>query len=152
MSQKLNLSLIKSENKKFEQKQRIDLSDKYHVFIYPHFSPIKTSELIKEMITDKERAEQAGIDFGKINMADWVLFNIIYKFADLGIPSEIKKKVQAFTELVNYEFYGKIIESFPQESLKNLQESIMRFKDNLDLLVKNEQGEVDIDKLLEKES
>jgi hypothetical protein len=154
MTKKLTLVDIKNQNKVYEQKQRIELSDEFHLFIYPHFSPTKISELIKEMVTDGQRATEAGIDFDKINMGDWFMFNVIYKFADLGIPSEIKKKVQAFTYLIDSDFFGKIVESFPQESIKKLEESFLRFQANFELLLK-ENGLItdeNIDELLEKES
>lgn len=138
MPKKLNLSDIKKENKIYEQKQKVELSDEYFVNIYPNFSPKKVSELIKEMITDRERAEEIGIDFDEIPMGDWSLFNIVYKFTDLGIPSDIKSKVLAFNELINYEHYGKIIAAFPQESLIKLQDMVNRFNENLELLVEKE--------------
>lgn len=153
-SKKLTLTDIKNEVKVFEDKKRVQLSEGFHVFIYPHFSPTKIAELIKEMVTDNERAEKAGIDFEKINQGDWYLFNIIYKFADLAIPSEIKKKIQAFTYLIESEHFGKIIESFPKESLTKLEQSLNRFKENFELLMK-ENGIVSdekIDELLNKEN
>ncbi|PLR99647.1 hypothetical protein [Bacillus sp. T33-2] len=143
MSKKLTLNDIKNENKVFSQKKKIELSDDYHVFIYPHFSPTKIAELIKEMVTDKIRAEDAGINFNEIHMADWVLYNIIYKFTDLGIPSEIKKKVQAFAYLVDSQYFGTIIESFPQESIKKFTDSFAKFKENFDLVMKSQDMSVE---------
>lgn len=130
MSKKISLVDIKNDNKVYSQKKRIELDENSHAFIYPHFAPSKQAELIKEMITDSQRAKEAGIDFDKINMADWSLFNIIYKFADLGIPSEIKKKVQAFYLLVDWKYFGKIIESFPQESIDEFTQTFLRFSEN----------------------
>lgn len=154
MAKKISLVDIKNDNKAYDQKKRIDLSDEEYVVIYPYFSPSKVAELIKEMITDQQRANGAGIKFDHINMGDWFLFNIVYKFADLGIPSDIKKKVQAFAHLIDYKHFGKIIDSFPQESMKSLEESFLRFSENFDLLLK-ENGIVSdekIDELLEKEN
>lgn len=151
---KLTLTDIKNEIKVFDQKKRVDLSDDFYVVIYPHFSPTKLTELIKEMVTDKLRAEEAGLDFEKINIADWVLFSIIYKFADLGIPSEIKKKIQAFAQLIDSKYFGKIIESFPKESIKEFEETFMRFNENFQELLKANQKVDDktIDELLKKEN
>lgn len=153
-SKKLTMTDVKNEVKVFEEKKRVELSDNFHVFIYPHFSNTKIAELIKEMITDNERAEKAGIDFENINSGDWYLFNIIYKFADLAIPSEIKKKVQAFTYLIESEHFSKIVESFPKESLTKFEQALKRFKENFELLMK-ENGLVSdekIDELLNKEN
>jgi hypothetical protein len=146
MSKKLTLADIKNQIKVYEQKQRIELSDDFHLFIYPHFSPSKIGELIKEMVTDPQRAKDAGIDFDEINMGDWFLFNVIYKFADLGIPSEIKKKVQAFSYLVDSEFFGKIIDSFPQESIHKIEESFNNFQENFNAILQ-ESGYVPEDKI-----
>ena len=153
-SKKLTLTDIKNENKIYEQKKRVELSDNYHVFIYPNFSPVKIKDLIKELVNDPQRATDAGLNFDNINMGDWFLFNVIYKFSDLGIPSEIKKKIQAFTYLMDSAYYEQIINAFPQESLKKINDAFLRFKENLDLLMK-ENGIVNdkvIDGLLEKEN
>jgi hypothetical protein len=149
MSKKLTLTDIKNENKIYDQKKKVTLSDEYYVYVYPNFSPIKISELIREVLTDPQRAKDADINFDEINMADWGLFNIIYKFTDLGIPNDIKKKVQAFTEIMNSEYWGKIIESFPQESIQKITDSLNRFSENFESIVKEN---TDVDKLLDDES
>ncbi|WP_080845555.1 hypothetical protein [Cytobacillus gottheilii] len=128
MSKKITLTDIKNDNKAYSQKKRVELSDDSHVFIYPHFSPTKMAELSKELATDAIRAKEAGIDFEKINLTDWSLYSIIYKFADLGIPSEIKKKVQAFQLLVDWKHFGDLIEAFPKESIKEFENYFMRFQ------------------------
>lgn len=154
MAKKISLVDIKNDNKVYDQKKRIDLSEDEYVVIYPHFSPTKIAELIKEMVTDEQRANGAGIKFDHINMGDWYLFNVVYKFADLGIPSDIKKKIQAFAHLIDYKHFSKIVDSFPQESMKSLEESFLRFSENFDLLLK-ENGIVSdekIDELLEIEN
>jgi hypothetical protein len=139
MSKKISLVDIKKDVKKYDQQKRIDLNEDTFVVIYPHFSPSKMAELIKEMVTDKLRAEEAGIDFDKVNMSDWFLFNIIYKFADLGIPSKIEKKVQAFNVLIDWEYFGQVIEAFPQESIKAFEKAFLQFKDNLDVILDNKE-------------
>jgi hypothetical protein len=151
MSKKLTLNDIKNENKVYSIKKKITLSGDFHVNIYPNFSPSKITELIKEMVTDKQRAEDAGLNFDDINMGDWVLFNIIYKFADLGIPSDILKKVEAFTILIDSEHFSEIINEFPQESIDKLNKAFARFRENFDFIMKN-QGMEQIDSLLEDEN
>lgn len=141
MSKQLKLVDIKNENKIYNEKKKVELSDKYFVYIYPHFSPIKITELINEILTDPQRAKEVGIDFDKINITDWGLFNIIYKFADLGIPSEIKKKVQAFSEIMNSEYWTKIIEAFPVESINKFKESLDIISANIEQLAKKNQVE-----------
>jgi hypothetical protein len=138
MAKKLTLVDIKNENKRYSEKKRIDLSEDEYVVIYPYFAPTKMSELIQEMVSDKQRATEAGLEFDKINMGDWFLFNIVYKFADLGIPSDIKKKIAAFNVLVDWKHFGKIVESYPQESINSLEDAFLNFKDNFELLTKQD--------------
>lgn len=153
MTKKITLTDIKNSNKVYTKREKIVLSDDSHVFIYPHFSPTKMSELIKEMLLDSENAKKEGIDFEKINMADWSLFSIIYKFADLGIPSDIKKKVEAFHLLVDWEHFGKIIESFPEESIKKFTDTFINFSKNIDTLLKSKDIELEeIEKFIESEN
>ncbi|MCY8272820.1 hypothetical protein [Bacillus sonorensis] len=37
-TQKLTLSHIKEDNKKYNEKQRIELNDQYHTCIYPNYN------------------------------------------------------------------------------------------------------------------
>jgi hypothetical protein len=146
MGKKITLADIKNQNKVYEQKQKVELSDGNYLFIYPNFSPTKMAELIKEVVTEPQLAKDKGIDFDKINTGDWYLFNIICKFSDLVIPSNIEKKVQAFKELIDWEYFGALIDSFPKESIKKLDEAFTRFKENFEILMK-ENGLVTEEKL-----
>lgn len=136
MSKKITLNDIKKDNKKFSEKVKVQLSETHHAEIYPHFSPVKITELIKEMLTDGERAKKVGIDFDQINLSDWGLYNIIYKFSDLGIPSDIEKKVEAFYLLIEFDYFGKIIDSFPKESIDKFNTHLDNFNKNLEAIVK----------------
>jgi hypothetical protein len=147
MSKKLTLKDLKNENKIYDQKKKVTLSDEYYVNIYTHFSPIKIAELIRETLTDPQKAIESGINFDNISIPDWGLFNIIYKFTDLGIPSDIKSKVAAYIEIMNSEYWTKIIESFPEESINKIKESLDRFSANFEQLTQKE-----IEQTLEKES
>ena len=139
MSKKITLNDIKKDNKKFSEKVKVPLSETHHAEIYPHFSSVKITELIKEMVTDSERAKKAGIDFDKINLSDWGLYNIIYKFSDLGIPSDIEKKVETFHLLIEWDYFGKLIESFPQESIDKFNNHLNNFNKNIEAIVKQNQ-------------
>ena len=148
MSKKLTLTDIKNSNKKFTQKKRVDLSDGSHLFIYPYFSPTSKNELIKEIMTEFTKATELGLDFKKINFADWTAFNLIYKYADLGIPKDIKKKIIAFHELLNYELFGEILASFPKESIDGFNETVLQVQQNLNAILQ-ERG-IKLDEALEK--
>lgn len=138
MSKKIKLSDIKNDNKKFEEKKKVELSDDYYINIYPNFSNDKIAELINETILDPQRAKESGIDFDKIPLADWGLFNIIYKFSDLDIPSDIKRKVQAFEIVMKSEYWTKIIAAFPEESILKVKESLGIFTENFKMLSRQE--------------
>lgn len=143
MSKKLTLSAIKESNKKYSQKKRVELSDGSHLFIYPHFSQPDQIELIKEIINNQAEAKNLGIKLEQINYSDWVLFNVVYKFADLGIPKDLKKKIQCFHELIKYDCYGEIVKAFPLESIQDFQETAVNFQNNLTAVLKNEGIELD---------
>jgi hypothetical protein len=134
MAKKLTMTDIKNENKKYTEKKKVVLSDEYYVHIYPNFSPESISELINEIISDSQRAKEVGINFDKISTSDWSIFNVIYKFTDLGIPTDIKRKVQAFTEIMNSEYLVKIIEAFPVESINKVKISLDNYVNSLKLL------------------
>lgn len=142
MTKKLTLKDIKNENKKFDEKKKVMLSEEYYINIYPNFSPVKISEHIKEIVTDKEQAEKEGINFDEIPTYDWYLFKIVYKFTDLPIPNDIKSKVEAFNCIVKSKLFGKIIEAFPKESLQELDQAFLNFNENLKLIIK--QNEINI--------
>ena len=150
MSKKLTLSAIKESNKKYTQKKRVELSDGTHLFIYPHFSQPDKIALIKEIMTNAVEAKEAGIDLDSLNFSDWTAFNLIYKFADLGIPKDIKKKIQTFHELVKYDYFGEIIEAFPQESIDGFTKTTQTFQKNLDKIM--EQRGIKLEDALEQAS
>lgn len=139
-SKKLNIGVIEKENKIYEEKVKVDLSNGYYVNIYKNFSPIKINELVREILTDRQRAEESGIDFTEINMKDWGYFNIIYKFSDLGIPSDIKSKVDAFIQVMNFKDWTKILSAFPKESIDEIIESLEIASNNLEEYMKKEFG------------
>ncbi|QJI52494.1 hypothetical protein [Psychrobacillus phage Perkons] len=138
MAKKLTLSDIKKSNSKYDEKKRIELDEEVFVDIYPNFKPTKIKELIQEMVTDTSRAKEVGIDFDSINPSDWGLFNIIAKFADLGVPTDIKKKVQAFNEINEYEYFDKIINAFPEESVDKVTKALENFTETLVALNNNQ--------------
>lgn len=51
-TQKLTLSHIKEDNKKYNEKQRIELNDHYHTYIYPNFDSARIMKMFKSLIRD----------------------------------------------------------------------------------------------------
>ncbi|MVZ95841.1 hypothetical protein CTI30_19930 [Bacillus velezensis] len=148
-SKKLNLGLIEESVSKYDKKERVQLTDDVHVFIYPHFAPSRISKMFIEIIKDPERAEEKGIDFKKINYFDWIAFSLIKEFTDLGIPNDIKNKIKWFHNLTDSEFFPLILSSFPEESIKRLGEATKMLQDNLDKLSNMSQEEI-IDLVINK--
>ena len=135
MSKKLTLTAIKDSNKKFSQKQRVDLPDGNHAFIFPHFSPTKLMDLIKELLLEYVDQDKNGIKKSGIDFNTWTALSLLYKFADLGIPSDVKKKIVAFSELIEYDHTGDIMSSFPKESIDKLKTTMENIQKNMDLLI-----------------
>jgi hypothetical protein len=131
MGKKLNFKQIETQVSQYSKKQKVTLSDGNYVNIYPNFSPTKVQNMVKEIMSDQIRAEKAGIDFSSIKIDDWGFFNIIKSFCDLDIPSEIEKKVQAFTTLVESDYFTEIISAFPQESLQKVIKALDQTTQNL---------------------
>ncbi|MEM5009244.1 hypothetical protein WKH57_00855 [Niallia taxi] len=138
MSKKLTLSTIKESNKKYSQKKRIDLPDGNHVFIYPDFSPTKTVEFVRELLMEYLNKEDNGLSKTKIDLNSWTVLSLLYKFADLGIPSDTKKKILAFNELLEYEYTPLIIGGFTTESINKLKATMDNIVKNIDLLAKEQ--------------
>ena len=148
MSKKLNLAMITESVKKFDEKEKITLSDGNYTYIYPNFSPSKISEVIKETILDYEKARKAGLDFSGIDHGDWLYFNIIRFFADLNIPNDIKKKSQIFVKLIDSDYFADIIKSFPQSSIEKVVKAVDSVNKNLDLM-NNRVNETTINKVVD---
>ena len=131
---KLNLAMVNENIKKFDEKEKITLSDGNYTYIYPHFSPSKISQLIKESLTDPIKAKEQGIDFGGIEQSDLLFLNMFRFFVDMNIPNDIKKKAQIFVKLVDSDYFGEIIRAFPEESIKKLTDALDAVNKNLDLM------------------
>lgn len=52
VTQKLTLNHIKEDNKRYNEKQRIELNEQYHTYIYPNFDPTRVSKMIKSLVED----------------------------------------------------------------------------------------------------
>ncbi|MEX5481802.1 hypothetical protein [Bacillus velezensis] len=141
-SKKLNLGLIEESVSKYDKKERVQLTDDVHVFIYPHFSPTRLTKMLTEFITDQEEAKEARIKFEDINPVQWGFFSLIKEFTELGIPSDIKNKVKWFVKLVDSEFFPLIINSFPEESMKKFGKATKMMQENLDKLSNMSQEEI----------
>lgn len=146
MSKKLTLSHLKSKVKEYDVKEKIQLDEETHVHIFPNFSPKRIKEMVKEMISDEERARKENIEFN-VNLARWAQFNIIKFFSDLGIPSEIDKKLQMYTFLEETDYFDDIINAFPEENFNRILKELDKVNNNLNAF--NEMSEEDRKKLLE---
>lgn len=133
-SKNLNFGLIEESVSKYDKKERVQLTDDVHVYIYPYFSPTRLTKMLTELIIDTQNAGEKTIDLKSINPVQWGFFSLIKEFTDLGIPSDIKNKVKWFVKLVDSEFFPMIISSFPEESMKKFGEATKMMQENLDKL------------------
>ncbi|OTQ87532.1 hypothetical protein BG30_04800 [Bacillus subtilis subsp. subtilis] len=119
-SKKLNVSGVKTLSRNIDKKQKVQLNDEYHVYIYPHFGLLKLQKMFENFLKVPLEAQEKGIDMSKISSVDWLSFNIVKEFCDLDIPKDIKKQIEFYYELMNIDFLYPIINEFPKESLEKV--------------------------------
>ncbi|MFT0857500.1 hypothetical protein VSK97_18035 [Bacillus swezeyi] len=129
-SQKLTLNHIKEGNKKYNEKQKIELNDQYHTYIYPNFDPTRVSNMIKTLIKDYvDIQSKKGVktDLGAGDLAN--LYMVI-EFSDIAdMPKALTAKVKMLEEVAKSEHIKTIYDSFPKESLKKVEDAANGFVD-----------------------
>ncbi|SNZ09933.1 hypothetical protein SAMN05421503_1425 [Terribacillus aidingensis] len=128
MSKKLTLQLLKSDAKKYDKKEKVQLTEDVHAFIYPLFSPTKVKEMLIEFLTDFEQAKAEKIDLASVGRQEWLFFMIIKTFADLEISSHLKNKFNTYLQIRNSDIYPLILEAFPKESYQR----VVKMMDSID--------------------
>ncbi|WP_270574327.1 hypothetical protein [Bacillus glycinifermentans] len=127
-TQKLTLSHIKEDNKKYNDKQRIELNDQFHTYIYPNFDPTRVNKMIKTLIKDYvEIQSEKGVktDLGAGDLA--YLYTVI-EFSDIcDMPKTLTSKVKMLEEVVKSEHIKTIYEAFPKESLRKVEDAANGF-------------------------
>ncbi|MEC1943111.1 hypothetical protein [Bacillus velezensis] len=152
-SKKLTLALLKEDAKKTQKKQRVQLTEDIHAYIYPVFAPSKIKDMMEELLRDYVHAQEENLDLKNIPYADWLLFHIIKTFSDLEIPKEINKKLSLFFEISDAEYYSKLIQAFPQESLAKAIRTATSLIEQAQDLIKRGAGNLDpaeVDKVIEE--
>ncbi|MCY0091430.1 MULTISPECIES: hypothetical protein [Bacillus amyloliquefaciens group] len=119
-SKKLSVSGVKALSKNVDKKQKVQINDEYHVYIYPQFGMFKLQKMFENFLKAPLEAEDKGIDMTKISMIDWLSFNVVKEFSDLDIPNDIKKQLEFYYELMNTDLLYPIFNSFPKESLEKV--------------------------------
>ncbi|MCF7618669.1 hypothetical protein L3137_15535 [Bacillus sonorensis] len=129
-TQKLTLSHIKEDNKKYNEKQRIELNDQYHTYIYPNFDPTRVNKMIKTLIKDYvEIQSKKGVktDLGAGDLA--YLYTVI-EFSDIAdMPKTLTAKIKMLEEVAKSDHIRTIHEAFPKESLKKVEDAANGFVD-----------------------
>ncbi|AVM24322.1 hypothetical protein [Bacillus pumilus] len=124
-TQKLTLDHIKDGNKKYDEKVRVQLDEKFHVHIYPNFDPTKITQMIKMALEDAAEIESNKKIKHKLNFVDLLNLYTILTFSDIAtIPQGIASKVNLMTELVKSPYYKTINDSFPKESFESIDEKL----------------------------
>ncbi|MGA4713164.1 hypothetical protein [Bacillus safensis] len=125
MSTKLTLDHIKEVNKKYDEKVRVQLDDKFHVHIYPNFDPVKITQMINMALEDVVEIESNKKIKHKLNFVDLLNIYTILTFSDVAnIPQGITSKVSLMSELVKSPYYKIINDSFPKESFETIDEKL----------------------------
>ncbi|WP_406588961.1 hypothetical protein [Bacillus atrophaeus] len=133
-SKKLSVSAVKALSKDINKKQKVQLNNEYHVYIYPQFGLLKLQKMFENFLKAPMEAQEKGIDMSKISTSEWLSFNIIKEFADLGIPNDIKKQVEFYYELLNADLLYTIMSAFPKESMEKVENVAVRLQAALDQL------------------
>lgn len=127
-TQKLTLSHIKEDNKKYNEKQRIELNDQFHTYIYPNFDPARVKKMIISLIEDfTEIANKKGVKTD-LSPGDLLYVYTIIEFSDIAeFPKKLSDKLKMFEEVVKSEFAETIYEAFPKESLQKIENRALNF-------------------------
>ncbi|WP_144468666.1 hypothetical protein [Bacillus pumilus] len=124
-TQKLTLDHIKDGNKKYDEKVKVQLDDKFHVHIYPNFDPVKITQMIKMALEDVAEIESNKKIKHKLNFVDLLNIYTTLTFSDVAnIPQGIISKVSLMSELVKSPYFKTINESFPEESIESIYEKL----------------------------
>lgn len=125
-TQKLTLDHIKDGNKKYAEKVKVQLDEKFHVHIYPNFDPVKITQIINMALKDVVEIESNKKIKHKLNIVDLLSIYAILTFSDIAdIPQGIVSKVNLITELVKSPYFKLINGSFPEESFESINEKLL---------------------------
>ncbi|MES9718984.1 hypothetical protein ABWK63_18940, partial [Bacillus safensis] len=126
LEEKLTLDHIKEWNKKYDEKVKVQLDDKFHVHIYPNFDPVKITQIINMALKDVVEIESNKKIKHKLNIVDLLSIYAILTFSDIAdIPQGIVSKVNLITELVKSPYFKLISGSFPEESFESINEKLL---------------------------
>ncbi|TWL74974.1 hypothetical protein CHCC15315_1913 [Bacillus licheniformis] len=125
-TQKLTLSHIKEDNKKYNEKQRIELNDQYHTYIYPNFDSSRIMKMFKSLIRDfTDIKNKKGVKT-ELSPGDLLYVYTIIEFSDIAeFPKKLTDKLKMFEEIAKSDFASKIYESFPKESLQRIDKTAL---------------------------
>jgi hypothetical protein len=130
-NKKLTFSNLKSlSSKKFTQKKII--VDGYEVTIDEQFRPSKIKQLVLELLQKSNYMREQNIEF---NLADYVVILIIKYFSDVDISDDLQKQLQAYEALIDLEYLEPILNAFDENEIKKFNESLLKYKDNMNKLL-----------------
>jgi len=128
MSKKLTLQVLKNDAKKYEKKEKVQLTEDIHAYIYPHFSPTKVKDMLIEFLIDFDQAKREKLDLESVGRQEWLFFMIVKTFTDLEISPHLKNKLNTYLQIRDSDIYPLILNSFPVESV----ERVVRMMESLD--------------------
>ncbi|MDE1362848.1 hypothetical protein CHCC15325_3132 [Bacillus licheniformis] len=128
VTQKLTLNHIKEDNKRYNEKQRIELNEQYHTYIYPNFDPTRVSKMIKSLVEDYVEIQTKKKIKTDLNAGDLAHLYMIIEFSDIAdMPKTLTAKIKMLEEIVRSEHIKTIYEAFPKESLKKVEDAALEF-------------------------
>lgn len=128
MAKQLNISKVREDNKRYNEKHRIEWDDgEVYLDIWPYLKPEKIDEMFEYMsdMLDKIEKEELDFDVDKY-FYDFIMYCIIITFSTFSRPSGAKSLLQHFIDLINSRFYNDIALEFPQVEVNKVFEKIFK--------------------------
>jgi hypothetical protein len=149
---KLNSSaILQGHSKQFIQEElTITINGKdYKVLIDQKFRPTKLNELILELLNNFE-------NINKLNEAvkiSYFMFLVIKYFSDVDVAKceKFEDQIRVLNAMLDLEIFDKIINAFPEDELKKVNEYMIKFGERMDEFLKDNKNIEELKDIIEKE-
>lgn len=117
----LTFSQVKKDSKKYKEKIRVELDNgEFYVDIYPNFEPKKIKAMMFDIGQVFNFASENNIDLPNEVIYDFIYCFIIKHFSSIPSPTDHRKLIQGFIDLINSDYFIQIVEAYPQESVEKV--------------------------------
>lgn len=133
-TQKITLDHIKTENKKFDEKVKVQLDNKFHVHIFPNFDPTKIASMLRTLIKDYVELESGKKKTKtELTVAELVILYTTVTFSDIAtMPNSLSTRISLFHELAKTPYLSTIYNQFPSDSKKQIELAIEGYTKTLE--------------------